>query len=221
MMFKTMTAASALVLGLTFGGYAMAADPTTGSSAGGHGVSAAGGSSASNSNYDNLTAQGNALDSNNTVTKSNYDNENLQADGNALDSNNTTNKTNNSNQGNDYSKVSDSGNDNSKNSDMGNNESKNSNMGNDYSNHVDSSLHESLAINGPISLQELDGTVTDNGFGTGSNSSVSFSTGDVNSSINGSSFAGIQTTSLNTGVQSLNQAATSVTATSSISFGAK
>jgi hypothetical protein len=89
------------------------------------------------------------------------------------------------------------------------------------SNNTDNSVHTKTTT---VSKQELDGEV--------SGISVSFTpglesdppgagdtltTGNIDSS--GSAFSGVQTASLNTGIGSLNQAATSLAANANISFG--
>jgi hypothetical protein len=118
--------------------------------------------------------------------------------------------------------VSDSGNDNSDNSNQGNDYSDNSNQGNDYSDNSDNST-TTVGITATLSLQNLQGTVTGAPvYAEGGNTQGGRDRTGAISADGGSysAYAGIMTANNNTGLNSQNQAATSLAANADISFGA-
>ncbi|OJU11222.1 MAG: hypothetical protein BGN86_10500 [Caulobacterales bacterium 68-7] len=102
--------------------------------------------------------------------------------------------------------VSDSGNDNS---------TRNIDRSNTTNNTLDLS-----GMRLTLSNQELNGSVSGVSFRAPSDEGSTFTTGDIRQDGGSySGFAGVQTASLNTGLGSVNQASTSISANANITFG--
>lgn len=150
-----------------------------------------------------------------TVTQATTDNSNNSTTD--ASNNSTTDNSNNS----DNSNHSDNSNnsDNSNHSDNSNRSDNSNSSTTDNSDHSDNSDNSTTATYTAVSTQTLSGAVTgapvtNNGGDTATNS---ITTG--NASFDGAAFGGIQTANANSGINSLGQAATSLSANANISFG--
>ena len=200
---KLFASVSTLAIGLALSGAAYADQTNSGAG------DASGGSTAvtANDNQANL-GQGNATGGSTTTT----------ASGNEVASGNSDSSTHNSHSGNSDSST--------HNWDTNNNQSRtktitadnNNNQSRNW-NYSDSSTHNKvLTITATVSNQDLDGSVS----GVSASVDGRHSGGAATGAIAGStytSFAGIQTASLNTGQNSVNQAATSIAANANVTFG--
>jgi hypothetical protein len=206
-MNKFLISASALVFAAAISGAAMAG---TGN---GNDTKAIDGSTAT-TNVSTSSTEANPTSITKNTSLSNSDNTSITKTTSLSNSDNTSvSLTKNIDSGN--TKLIDSGN--TKNIDSGNTKNvsvsttENTSIDKSQTNSHNSSL--SLVFSGPLTLQTLDADVDDHAAASqGSSGSVSLSGGSS------ASFAGVQTMSVNTGLQNVNQAATAVSATSNVTF---
>jgi hypothetical protein len=188
------------------------------------------GNSVDNGNTSNLSTDNNNNQSKTTTTTA--DNNNNQSKNTTVTADNGNNQSknitadNNNNQSKNTTVTADNGNNQSKNTtaDNGNNSSKNTTVTADNGNNQSKNTTTTISVSKPdssvhtMSTEALNGTVSGISITNNSNPGTALATGAIAGSTY-TSFAGIQTSSLNTGLASINQAATSIAANANVTFG--